>query len=163
MRWKISASVDGELSGGLSVCRPGSEDPIGASGNWQVFFEVFSVFSMFFNIFQHLSIFSTFLKCFQVLSSVFQCFSSVFKCFQVFSSVFQCVRGVSRYFRNFVCRPESEDPHRRQRNFFPSHHCNLLSLLATEKVESSSTLICNQGCGNMGTVGTRFLDKLVFG
>ena len=158
------------------MCRPGSEEPIGASGNWQVFFEVFSVFSMFFNIFQHLSIFSTFLKCFQVLLSVFQCFSSVFKCFQVFSSVFQCVQGfsrfsrgfkgfqgVSRYFRNFVCRPESEDPHRRQRNFFPSHHCNLLSLLATEKVESSSTLICNQGCGNMGTVGTRFLDKLVFG
>ena len=33
---KMSACVDGGLSGGLSVRRPGSEDPIGASGNSSV-------------------------------------------------------------------------------------------------------------------------------
>jgi hypothetical protein len=33
LRLKCSPSVDGGLSGGSSVCRPGSEDPIGASGN----------------------------------------------------------------------------------------------------------------------------------
>ena len=31
---KISTGVDGGLSGGSSVCRPGSEGPIGASGNF---------------------------------------------------------------------------------------------------------------------------------
>ena len=34
MRRKISATVDGGLSGGSFVRRPGSEDPISASGNF---------------------------------------------------------------------------------------------------------------------------------
>ena len=35
VRRKISAGVDGGLSGGSSMPRPGSEDPIGASRNFR--------------------------------------------------------------------------------------------------------------------------------
>ena len=35
--WKISAHVDGGLSGGSRVRRPGSEDPIGVSGIFFIF------------------------------------------------------------------------------------------------------------------------------
>ena len=39
---KISASVDGGLSGGSRMRSPGSDDPIGASGNVVSFFSRFT-------------------------------------------------------------------------------------------------------------------------
>ena len=37
MHWKISAHVNGGASGGSRMRRPGSEDPIGVSGNLLLF------------------------------------------------------------------------------------------------------------------------------